>query len=105
MSITINIPEGNPYFTGTKVLDGNTYRLTFRWNATTAKWYMDIDGISNSVSVHGKAVMCGKDLLKPHGYFELGELWLIDSLEQDEDPDFDSFGGRHRLVYYPIDSV
>lgn len=102
MSIRINVPEGKAYFSGTKIMDGNTYRLTFRWNTNTEKWYVDIEGISNSVSVTGKAVMCGKDLLKQHGYSELGELWLIDNLEMDEDPDFDSLGGRHTLEYYPI---
>jgi hypothetical protein len=99
----INVPTGRPYFHGTKILDGDTYVFTFRWNTTSEKWYMDIDGKTNDVAIHGIACLGGKDLLKQHGYSELGKLWLIDELGQDEDPDFDSFGARHFLEYFPLD--
>lgn len=98
----INVPAGNPYFSGTKSLDGHTYRFTFRWNTTSEKWYMDIEGISNDVSISGVACLTGKDLIKQHGYSELGEIWVIDNLGQDIDPDFDSFGARHSIEYYPL---
>lgn len=98
----INVPTGKPYFTGSKRLDGNTYRLTFRWNTTSEKWYLDITGVSNGVDIRGVALMAGKDLLHPHGYSELGQLWVIDGLDQDEDPKFESFGERHTLEYTPV---
>lgn len=99
----INVHPGKAYQRGSKVLDGNNYRFTFRWNTTSEKWYMDIVGISNNVDIRGKACMCGKDLLKQHGYSELGQIWIIDNLGQDTDPDFDSFGARHTIEYYPLD--
>jgi len=95
----INVPTKTPYFEGTKALDGNTYKLTFKWNTNTKKWYVDIVGISNNVKMEGLACLCGKDLLKKNGYSELGELWIVDNLEQDEDPDFYSFGSRHTVEY------
>lgn len=101
----INIRPGVPYYEGSKSMDGHNYLLTFRWNTTTEKWYMDIVGISNSVSIRGIACMCGKDLLKQHGYSELGQIWVIDNLGQDEDPTLDSFGARHSLEYFPLDSL
>jgi hypothetical protein len=99
----INVPTGIPYFAGTKVLDGNTYRMTFRWAETNGKWYLDLDGISNDIAIHGMALVCGYDLFKIHGYSELGELFVVDNLGEDIDPDFDSFGNRHTIEYFPLD--
>lgn len=99
----IKVPNQNSYFEGTKVLDGNTYRLTFRWNTTSEKWYMDIVGISNSVDIRGIAVVCGRDLLRQHGYSDLGQIWVIDGQKMDEDPTFESLGARHTIQYYSVD--
>ena len=101
----VNVPSGIPYFSGTKVLDGNTYRFTFRWAESNGKWYMDLVGISNDISIHGMAMLCGFDLLRIHGYSELGRLYVIDNLGEDEDPDFDSLGNRHIVEYFPLDQT
>lgn len=100
--IRINVPAGKPYFSGTKSLDGNTYRFTFRWNTASEKWYMDIQGISNTVDIRGIACLPGKDLLKIHGYSQLGQLWIVDNVGRNENPTFESFGGRHTVEYTPV---
>lgn len=94
----INV-QNRPYYQGTATLDGNNYTLVFRWNTYTGKWYMDIDGLNNDVSIKSIALVCGKDLFDRYGYLELGELWVIDNSGANEDPDYDDFGGRWTLEY------
>lgn len=98
-NVIINVLP-NSYFRGTKVFDGVTYTLVFRWNTTTEKWYMDIDG--GEVSIKGIALMTGKDLLARYGYRQLGQLWVIDNSDADENPDFEGFGSRFTLEYVPL---
>jgi len=92
----------NPYYRGTKALDGNTYTLTVRWNTYTEKWIMDLEGATNDVAIMGIALVGGKDLLAPFGYRELGELWVMDNSGADEDPNFADMGGRFTLEYTPV---
>lgn len=92
----------NPYYKGTKALDGASYLFRIHWNITTEKWYMDIKGLSNDVDIKGIALLTGKDLLAPFGYGgQLGELWVIDQSEGNEDPNFDDMGTRWTLEYTP----
>ncbi|MCP4537155.1 MAG: hypothetical protein GY832_08400, partial [Chloroflexi bacterium] len=93
MTVTINLRQ-NAYYEGTKVLDGNSYRLTVHWNTTTEKWYMDVEGLNNTVDIKGIALLCGKDLLSPYGYIELGQLWMVDNSNANEDPNYDDLIGR-----------
>jgi hypothetical protein len=99
-NILINL-RPKPYYRGVKSLDGNTYRFTFWWNIYSSKWMMSIDGINNTVSIRGIALLCGKDLLKAHGYSDLGELWVIDNGGTNEDPNYDEIGSRWTLEYVP----
>jgi hypothetical protein len=98
-NIIINVKEV-PYYVGTKVLDGNTYKLTFRWNSYSEVWHLDIVG--SSLSILGIALLPGKNLLKPYGYAELGELWVIDNSGANENPTFYDFGSRWTLEYVPL---
>ena len=91
-----------PYYTGTKVLDNETYRLTIHWNIETQNWYLDLEGITTSVSLSGIALLPGKDLLNKSGYSQLGQLFVIDNSGANEKPDFDEIGGRFTLEYTPI---
>ena len=97
----INI-RANPYYVGTKSLDGNTYRIKVRWNRYTEKWYMDLNGINNNISINGIALLGGKDLLLQYGYADLGQLWLIDNTGANENPTFDEVGARFELEYTPV---
>ena len=102
--MNINITP-NPYQTGLKVLDDETYRLTFHWNLHMEQWYMDLDGITDtSVSIHGIALLPGKDLLEKYGYSQLGSLEIIDNSDANENPNFDEIGSRFTLEYTPLES-
>jgi hypothetical protein len=63
---------------------------------------MGIKGVGNDVDINGIAMLPGKDLLGKHGYYQLGQLWLIDNLGLDENPDYDNVGGRWTLEYIPL---
>jgi len=102
VSTVIISVRANPYYRGTKALDGNTYTLTVRWNTHTEKWHMDLVGATNDVEIRGVALVGGKDLLAPYGYRNLGELWMVDNSGADEDPNFTDMGGRFTLEYTPV---
>ena len=91
-----------PYYQMTKILDDNNYTFVVRWIEKTEKWYMDIDGISNDVSIKNIALLPGLDLLSSYGYSDLlGELHLIDNSSSDDPPDYDNVGVRFTLEYTP----
>lgn len=100
-AIPINVRQ-KPWYEGPKALDGNTYRFTISWNLETEKWYMDLKGLNNTVEVNGIALLPGKNLLAPYGFYQLGELWVIDNSGANEDPDYDQFGSRWTLEYTPL---
>jgi len=101
MTVNINLRQ-NAYYEGTKTLDGNTYHLTVRWNTTTEKWYMDVEGLNNDVDIKGMALLCGKDLFEPYGYIALGNLWMVDNSGANEDPNYNDLIGRWTLEYTPV---
>ena len=100
-NIIINV-KTLPYYEGTKDLDGSTYILTINWNTYTEKWYLNLKGVSNDVEINGMALLPGKDLLAPYGYLVLGQLWVIDNSNANDNPDYDGFGTRWTLEYTPL---
>lgn len=91
------------YYKGIKSLEDNVYRMTFRWNTFSSKWYMDIFGLNNDVDIKGRALLPGRDLISLHGYAELGgQLWLYDNRSGPaENPTFADMGTRWTLEYIP----
>ena len=84
-------------------LDGNVYRMSIHFNQTAVTWYLDIEGITDpDFSVFGIALVLGADLLYPYNNNDLGELWVIDRDERDEDPTETSLGDRHVLYYVGV---
>ena len=102
--IEFNIRPGVPFQRGSKVLDGLKYEVFIRWNSTSEKWYADLTQVADSViSIKGKALLPGKELLKPHGYSHiLGELWVEDTAGGLDNPTYEGMGDRWRLRYYPL---
>jgi len=100
-NVIINLRQ-SPYYSGTKQLDGQTYSFVFSWNLTTEKWYMNMAGLSNDVDINGTALLPGRDLLKQHGYYQLGQLWVIDNSGANENPNYDDMGSRWTLEYIPV---
>jgi hypothetical protein len=101
--VEFNIRPSVPSQTGYKTLDGQRYSVWIRWNGTTEKWYLDLTLVSDStVSVKGRALLPGKDLLEPYGYGHLlGELWVEDTAGTTDPPTYAEMGDRWRLRYYP----
>ena len=102
--IEFNIRNKVPSQYGSKILDGNKYDVWIRWNGTTEKWYMDMTQVADSaISIKGKALLPGKELLRPHGYAHiLGELWVEDTAGTEDNPTYEGMGDRWRLRYYPL---
>lgn len=90
-------------YQGIKTLEGDSYRLKFRWNPFSLKWYMDIKGLGNEVDIKGTALLPGRDLITLHGYSALpGQLWLYDNRTgAAENPTFSDMGTRWTLEYIP----
>ena len=104
MSVEIKMHSENPYYYGTARLDGNVYQFTFRWNTHNEKWYADIESLNDSsVSVKGIPLLCGKDLLAPYGFHQLGSMHVVDNSGANEDPDYENVGSRFTLEYTPIE--
>jgi len=80
-------------------LDGNTYALSLRWNITDGAWYLNLQGVTNSVALPGLKLVTGPNLLHPYAEIDLGALYVVDKNDQQRDPDFDNFGDDFLLVY------
>lgn len=79
-------------------LDGVTVALRFRWSELSSFWGIDVKVPELGVELLGLALVTGADVLAGHAVPELGALVLID-LQGDDDPGYDEFGDRWRLVY------
>ena len=101
MTVLINC-RANPYYNGTKSLDGNQYLLKFHWNTYTEKWYFDIQGVNNDVDIKGIALLPGRDLLAIAGELNLGELYVVDNQGAGENPNYDDIGSRFTVEYTPV---
>jgi len=97
-------------------LDGNAYNIRIYYSAyddvikevvddgREGKWYMDISqgqSIDNDelVNVKGIALVGGADLFEPYAYQALGSLFVIDTDNLSDDPDFENMGGRYKILY------
>lgn len=90
-----------PIYTGTKALEGESYKITIWWNTFNSKWYMRMDGVSNGISI-SCALLVGKNLLRPFGYRNrLGDMYLVDNSGKMEDPNYEETGSRWTLEYFP----
>lgn len=95
----------NPRYQFQVDLEDNTYLFTVRWNVESAAWYLNIEGVSNTVDYKGIKLVTGVNLLKPYAILELGALYMIDNEEQGLDPDYDNIGSRYQLYYITTDNT
>ena len=100
MSLTIiPVDAVDTYYSFETLIDGESYRFTFRWNSTSETWYADLEGLTVDLTLLGLALIVGSDLLSPFAILELGSLYLYDTESRQENPTRDSLGGRHRLIH------
>jgi len=93
--------KSKAYYNFFIALEDLNWKITMRWNDTTAAWAMDLEGISeSSIKVEGIRLVGGVDLLKPYAIKELGQMFIFDTEEKNEDPNFDDIGNRFILYYF-----
>ncbi|NIV93790.1 hypothetical protein GWN42_13575 [candidate division KSB1 bacterium] len=80
-------------------IESQTVELSVRWNLLDEGWYLDIVGQTFELELLGLKLVGGVNLLKPFAVLELGGLFLLDTEEKFEDPDFDLIGDRFILIY------
>jgi len=80
-------------------LDGAPYRFRVRYNERDLAWYADVLGLDNDVDFKGLKLVPGLDLLGPHAYAELGQMFIFDGEEIEAEPTFEGLGDRFRLYY------
>lgn len=89
----------DPYYEYFTTLENASYKITVRWNTVDEAWYIDLEGITNGVLYRGLKLVGGVNILKPFAILELGEMWLVDLSEANQDPDFDGIGDVYKLLY------
>lgn len=97
--VTIPLDATSSDFEKTVDIEDQTVTFRIRWNSLEEAWYTDITGVTFTLSLLGLKLVGGVNLIKPHAVIELGGLFLIDSEEKAEDPDYDLLGDRYRLIY------
>jgi hypothetical protein len=83
-------------------LEGIAWQIYYRWNFTDKAWYMDLSSAQTGTTLKGLKLVSGKNILRPHAVSELGQMWIVDTEGKLEDPDFDNFGDRFKLLYIPL---
>lgn len=90
----------DPNYITTVTLDGNQYQFTIKWSYSELAWYLDIKGITDPTAVlNGIKLVGGVDLLEPYGLLDLNQLWCIDLVEKNRDPEFDNIETDFILIY------
>ncbi len=90
-------PDFSYFFT--TVLEDLNVQFKVRWNIVDLAWYMDIDVIETETLIRGIKMIGGIDLLKQYAITELGKMFMVDTEEKFQDPDFDLIGDRYKLIY------
>lgn len=86
-------------------LDGEDYQISLRWNGTDQAWYFDLVGITIDIVLLGLKMISGVNLLGPHGFAQLGELYVADFEDKQTDPDQEGLGDRYKLLYIPLEDL
>lgn len=99
------------------VLDGIQYTMRVYWTEyddtikeimgdIPGQWRIDIFNEDNSVNFLGVALVGGCDLIGQYNRSDiLGALWVIDNTQQGIEPEFESWGRTHELLYIPKDET
>ena len=83
-------------------LDGRRYTLSLDWIQRIKRWTFTLSTESGAAIMSGKGLALRADLLRQNRWDPRcppGALMLIDT-EGDQEPDLESLGRRHALVYF-----
>ena len=79
-------------------LEGFPFKFRFNWHPNGEFWTVDCSCADLDYSVTCFRVVTGLDLWHGHGLYQVGKLIFID-LQGQEDPDFENFGSRFKLIH------
>lgn len=82
------------------VLDGETFILRARWNASAGQWMLDVEDAAG-VILAGIPMTLAMPYLRRYADRRLprGELLIIDTSAQDLEAGLDDLGARVKLLY------
>ena len=99
--VEIPVRSDLPAYTNTIELELVQYTLSFNWNRRIAKWFMDIGDKDGNPLVSGIKLLSGFPLkykfLNPG--LPPGEFFILDTANQNRDPQQDDLGTRTVLLY------
>ncbi len=100
-TIPLNTAQDRGAFYFTVALDGQLFRLDLLFNSREGFWYMDISDQNGDPVRMGVKLVVNWPLIGPRVGTNrpLGELMVIDTRGDIEDPTWDSLGHDHQLVY------
>lgn len=81
------------------VLEELNILFYIRWNIVDLAWYMDLEIIETETIIKGIKLVGGVDLLKQYAIIELGKMFMVDTEEKFQNPDFELIGDRYKLIY------
>lgn len=94
-------PNGSPFFEVSVIITNTKYYLTFKFNYRAQAWYMDISDVNKELIVAGARLRERVPPLLNYEDERLPAVYLfIVNLEDDKtDPDFESLGTKHLLMF------
>lgn len=96
--------QAHPDFKVRIPLEGYTNYFRFQWRPNQSIWLVDWEIEELNVAVSGFQVVTGLDLYHGRGLYQVGKLVFLD-MQGREDPDFDNFGSRFRLIHASREEV
>lgn len=88
-------------------LDGETFRMTFRWNKRIDSWIVSLYEADDTPVAVGRRITVN-NLLFPWLVTEnrpAGQLIAIDTEDEDADPSHDDLGSRCIIAYLDVEEM
>jgi hypothetical protein len=84
-------------------LNGIRYFLSVQFNFNSGIWLFKIADSEEQPIIEGLPLTLGNNILEPFVDVErlLGQFWMVDEREQDQDADSETLGSDVKLIYYP----
>lgn len=101
--ITIPVARREPHQEQTTTLDGRPFVIRLDWIQRIQRWTISLFSPNGDAIVQCKGLVLGADILRQVRYNPAapqGGLVVVDMQGADVEPDLDSLGGRHRILYF-----
>lgn len=93
----------------TIALGSREFGLLVRWNTVMRSWYLDATAADGTPLVTGRRLVCGWPFrvgsAATNGMDEGDLLLVVDVTGRNADPQRESWGTTHRLLYLPASSL